>query len=123
MQENKNLDGVFLDTLIIIIFASKIVGLEKKRQFFEAVTPYNDRRGRNWEDWKMSKKLSLDDLQKKRDALDARIKELQEAELRSVAEWVQQKTGCYSLEQLQRNGWTLMKRSKPIGEAEATPQP
>lgn len=71
----------------------------------------------------MSKKLSLDDLQKKRDALDARIKELQEAELRSVAEWVQQKTGCYSLEQLQRNGWTLMKRSKPIGEAEATPQP
>ena len=123
MQENKNLDGVFLDTLIIIIFASKIVGLEKKRQFFEAVTPYNDRRGRNWEDWKMRKKLSLDDLQKKRDALDARIKELQEAELRSVAEWVQQKTGCYSLEQLQRNGWTLMKRSKPIGEAEATPQP
>lgn len=28
----------------------------------------------------MSKKLSLDDLQKKRDALDVRIKELQEAE-------------------------------------------
>lgn len=79
----------------------------------------------------MSKKLSLDDLKKKRDALDVRIKELQEAELRSVAEWVQQKTGCYSLDQLKQNGWTLMKRkpepsqnvSKPIGEAEAAPHP
>lgn len=78
----------------------------------------------------MSKKLSLDDLQKKRDALDVRIKELQEAELRSVAKWVQERTGCFTIEQLQKNGWSLVKQkpaateaARPGGEAAAAPQP
>lgn len=62
----------------------------------------------------MSKRANIEELLKRRDRLTERIKELQSVELEAVAKWVQQSTGCYSLDQLQRDGWTLVKKSKTV---------
>jgi len=68
----------------------------------------------------MSKKANIEELLRRRDRLTERIKELQEAELKGVAAWVQQTTGCYSVGQLEKEGWILMKKQP---EKHATQKP
>lgn len=69
----------------------------------------------------MSKKANIEELLKRRDRLTERIKELQEVELKGVATWVQQTTGCYSVDQLQKEGWILTKKQPK--EEDAAPAP
>ena len=70
----------------------------------------------------MSKKANIEELLRRRDRLTERIKELQEVELKGVANWMQQTTGCYSVGQLEKEGWILMKK-QPENHADQKPQP
>lgn len=55
----------------------------------------------------MSKKLTLGDLEKRREMLDKKIEVMQRNEQAALAKWVQKQTGCKTLAEVKAKGWVL----------------
>ena len=55
----------------------------------------------------MSKKLTLDALEKRREQLDKKIELMQQNEQAALAKWVQKQSGCKTLAEVKAKGWVL----------------
>lgn len=66
----------------------------------------------------MSKKLTLDALEKRREQLDKKIELMQQAEQAAIAKWVHRQTGCKTLAEVKAKGWVLAQDILPPTTAE-----